>query len=124
MREIRDRYVQSPLEDGIDEETWLEPESGTEVLRRAGFEKVSVVTEAFAGRFAVPEEALAWSLAWPVGAARVATLHTEARASFLAEVRQALARSDLGWRFVFNFYVGEQGFAVGAPSERGGPAQN
>jgi SAM-dependent methyltransferase len=51
IREIRDRYGQSAVDDGLDEATWLRTRSGSEVLRKAGFEEVVVETETFTWRF-------------------------------------------------------------------------
>ena len=117
MREIRDRYAPGPMDDGLDEETWLEPRRGAEVLEEAGFENVRVQTEEFEGRFDSPDEALAWSLAWPVGAAKISQLDRKARESFLEEARQAVARCDLAWRFAFHFYVAERPAVRGLPVE-------
>jgi SAM-dependent methyltransferase len=89
----------------LDEETWIYPERGSEVLRRAGFARVSVTTERFAGRFADAEQALRWTLAWPCGSARLARLEAPKRDAFLAETRQALAAADLSWHFAFNIYL-------------------
>jgi ubiquinone/menaquinone biosynthesis C-methylase UbiE len=106
IREIRERYVQNAVDDGLDEATWLRPESGSAVLRRAGFEAVAVQTELFTGAFASAEDALAWSLAWPVAAARLALLDPQARDSFREDARRAVASCDLSWRFAVNFFVG------------------
>jgi SAM-dependent methyltransferase len=89
----------------LDEDTWLYPENGSEVLRRAGFANVSVQTAKFAGRFADSEHALQWTLAWPCGSARLARLAGSQREPFLAQARHALADADLAWNFVFNIYV-------------------
>jgi SAM-dependent methyltransferase len=89
----------------LDEETWLDPERGSEVLRCAGFADVSVKTEQFAGRFAGAGKALQWTLAWPCGSARLERLEAAERDAFLAEARQALAGADLSWTFVFNIYL-------------------
>jgi SAM-dependent methyltransferase len=106
IREIRDRYGQSAVDDGLDEATWLRTRSGSEVLRKAGFEEVVVETETFTGTFASADEAFNWSLAWPVAGAKLAQLDAGARDSFLEDARRALTSSDLSWRFVFNLYVG------------------
>lgn len=89
----------------LDEETWLYPERGGEVLRRAGFADVTVKRERFAGRFSGAEQALQWTLAWPCGAARFARLDVRMRDAFLAEARQVLAGADLSWNFVFNVFI-------------------
>ena len=95
----------------LDEETWLRPETGSEMLRRAGFASVSVETQTFTGRFADAEEALDWTLAWPCGSARLARLGASAREAFLADAREALADSDLSCTFVFSLYVADKGAA-------------
>jgi len=89
----------------LDERTWLGPDRGSAELRRVGFERVSVRRESFAGSFADTDEALAWSLAWPHTASRLAQLDPGLRERFLREAHQALLGSDLSWRFVFNFYL-------------------
>jgi trans-aconitate methyltransferase len=89
----------------LDEETWLHPDRGSEVLRRAGFASVSVKRERFAGRFSDAEQALQWTLAWPCGAGRLARLDVRKRDAFIAEARQALASADLSWNFVFNVHI-------------------
>lgn len=89
--------------EALDEATWLSPQHGSEVLRQAGFASVSARTEFFSGSFADVEEALAWSLAWPLGAARLAQLDPRRREQFFADAREALAGSKLSWRFAFNF---------------------
>lgn len=92
----------------LDEETWLYPERGSELLRRAGFACVSVQTETFTGAFEDVEEALQWALAWPCGSARLARLDARARDAFLADAREALAGTDLSWTFVVNFYFADK----------------
>jgi len=92
----------------LDEETWLYPETGSELLRRAGFACVSVQTETLTGRFEDVEEALQWTLAWPCGAARLERLNASAQGAFLAHARSALAGSDLSWTLVFNLFVADK----------------
>jgi hypothetical protein len=89
----------------LDEETWFYREQGSAVLRRAGFADMSVETAEFAGRFADPEQALHWTLAWPCGSARFARLHAPERDAFIAEAREVLAGADLSWNFAFNIYI-------------------
>jgi SAM-dependent methyltransferase len=89
----------------LDEETWLYPERGRELLRRAGFAEVSVKPERFAGRFADADQALEWSLAWPCCSARLERLDVGRHEKFLAEARAALAGADISWKFVFNIYL-------------------
>ena len=89
----------------LDEDTWSSPESGADVLRRAGFASVTATTEVFTGRFRDAEQALAWELAWPLTAARLAPLDPAAREDLIAAARETLAGADLAWRFVFNFFV-------------------
>ncbi len=105
LREVREHYVQEQLDDGLDEDTWLDPHLGCEVLSRAGFGRVSVRTEAFTGTFDAPEQALRWSLTWPVAAATVDALRPRSREALLADPRPPLAGCDLSWSFAFNFYV-------------------
>ena len=103
VAELLDRYA---VAGGVlDEASWLRPDRGSSELRRAGFASVSVRRESFAGSFADPEEALTWSLAWPLTAARLARLDPGLRERFLGEAREALAGSDLSWRFAFNIYL-------------------
>jgi SAM-dependent methyltransferase len=89
----------------LDEETWLHPGQGSDVLRSAGFRNVLVKAEIFTGRFADAEAALQWTLAWPCGSARLARLDTRKRDAFLEDARRALAGADLSWSFVFNVYL-------------------
>jgi ubiquinone/menaquinone biosynthesis C-methylase UbiE len=103
--ELLARHAPSDKGYALDEGRWLDPERGSEVLRRAGFTHVSVSAERFAGRFADAEQALQWTLAWPCGSARVARLDGPARDAFLAEARQALAGADLSWHLAFNIYL-------------------
>jgi hypothetical protein len=100
---LLDRYAGEV--DALDEETWLSPERGSEVLRQAGFASVSVRTEFFTGSFAHAEEALAWSLAWPLATVRLGRLDRRRREHFFADAREALAGSDRAWSFAFNFYL-------------------
>lgn len=90
---------------GLDEETWLHAERGCEVLRAAGFASVGAHAETFSGAFAGVEDALAWALAWPPTAARLARLDPPGRETVLGDARAALAGADLAWRFAFNLYV-------------------
>jgi ubiquinone/menaquinone biosynthesis C-methylase UbiE len=101
--EILERYAGAV--EGLDEETWLSPERGREILREAGFASVSVETELFTGSFGDAEEALAWSLAWPLSATRLGRLDSRRCQRFLADAREAIANSDLSWNFAFNFFV-------------------
>ena len=103
--ELLDRYGAAVPDDGLDEDTWLRAEDGSAVLRRAGFADVSVTTESFEGRFADAEEALAWSLAWPLTAAGFARLDPARRERLRRDSLEALAGSSLSWRFVFNLYL-------------------
>jgi SAM-dependent methyltransferase len=89
----------------LDEATWSTAETGAELLRRAGFVRVAATTELFTGRFADAQQALAWSLAWPLTAADLAALDPSARQEFLAAAREALRHADLSWRFAVNYYV-------------------
>ena len=89
----------------LDEGTWLKPDRGRSKLRRVGFESVSVRRESFTGTFVDADEALAWSVAWPLTTSRLARLDPGLRERFLREAHQALVGSDLSWRFVFNFYL-------------------
>ena len=106
--EILARHAAVEPGSGLDEETWMHPDSGCGVLRGAGFDGVSVHTETFSGRFASGDDALAWTLAWPVRAARLARLDARSRDAILAEIRAAVASSDRSWRFVFNFYLAQR----------------
>lgn len=103
--ELLDRHSAPIGMEVLDEETWLRPEQGSLALRRAGFADVSVRSEAFSGSFADPEEALVWTLGWPLTASRVARLHSGCRERFRRESLEALAGSHLSWRSVFNFYA-------------------
>jgi SAM-dependent methyltransferase len=95
----------------LDEETWQDPERGSELLHHAGFPEVSVKTESFTGRFDDPQQALGWSLAWPSRAARLAQLDPKEQEAFLAETRCAFAETDLSWSFVFNIYLASKAAA-------------
>jgi hypothetical protein len=89
----------------LDEETWLHPGPGSDVLKSAGFLNILVKGESFTGRFADVEAALQWTLAWPCGSARLARLDTRKRDAFLEDARRALAGADLSWSFFFNIYL-------------------
>ena len=103
--ELLDRHGAPATRGVLDEETWLRPEQGCATLRHAGFADVSVRSESFGGSFTNPEEALAWALAWPLTASRVAQLDSASREGLRRESLKALACSQLSWRSVFNFYV-------------------
>jgi SAM-dependent methyltransferase len=92
----------------LDEETWFDPERGTDVLRGAGFADVVVKSERFTGRFADAEAALRWTLAWPCGCSRSARLDPRERDAFLKDARRALAGADLSWNFAFNVYLADK----------------
>ena len=100
---VIDRYA-APAE-GLDETTWAAPERGRGILRDAGFTGVSTETHAFDCVFADAEEALAWVVASPVTASRLARLDPERRAELFAEAHEALADAGLAGSFAFNFYV-------------------
>ena len=101
--EILDRYA-AP-DDTLDEETWAMGGRGCDVLREAGFTSVSVQTQSFSGEFANAGDALAWVVAWPLVAARLARLDPRRRGLVLSRAREALATTSLSWSFAFNFYV-------------------
>jgi SAM-dependent methyltransferase len=103
--ELLDRYGAPAPNEELDEDTWQSPERGSSVLRRAGFADVSVRTESFTGSFADADEALAWSLSWPLTASRLARLDSARRERLRRESLHALASSHLSWRFVFNVYL-------------------
>ena len=92
----------------LDERTWMDPEAGVGALRGAGFDPVSVVTETSEGEFADADHAIAWVLAWPLVAARVAQLDEAARAASLREAREAAGDAGLAWRVTLHFYVAVQ----------------
>jgi len=69
---LLDRYAVAP--GVLDESTSLSPDRGSSELRRLGFESVSVRRESFTGSFVDTDEALAWSVAWPLTASRLARL--------------------------------------------------
>jgi SAM-dependent methyltransferase len=103
--ELLDRYGAPAPSEALDEATWQSPERGGSVLRRAGFANVSFRSESFDGNFADADEALAWSLGWPLIASRLERLDSARRERFRRESLQILAGSRLSWRFVFNFYL-------------------
>ena len=105
VAEVLERHLAPGKGYTLDEETWLYPEQGTKLLRRAGFARASVKAERFTGRFADPEQALQWSLAWPCRTARIARIDAKEREAVMADARQALAGVDLSWNFVFNIYL-------------------
>jgi SAM-dependent methyltransferase len=102
--EILERYAGQPPTT-VDEETWADRRRGHTVLREAGFVRISVRTETFAGEFADAQRALDWFVAWPLTAARLTQLDPLARERFLDDARKLLATKSLAWKFVFNFYV-------------------
>ena len=89
----------------LDEATWSAAETGAEVLRQAGFARVTTTTEVFTGRFADAEHALAWSLAWPLTAAELSALDPAARERLLTAAREALRDAGLSWRFAIKYFV-------------------
>jgi SAM-dependent methyltransferase len=92
----------------LDEQTWLDPTRGSELLREAGLVRTRVDAVSFAGRFADVEHALAWTLAWPCGSARLARLDARARETFVERARSALGDTDLSWSLAFNVYTAER----------------
>ncbi len=102
--EILDRYA-APAESSVDEETWADPQRGSDILREAGFADVSAQTETFRGEFSDPDDALAWFTAWPLTAARLARLDPRRRERFFTDASDALAATNLSWSFAFNLYV-------------------
>jgi SAM-dependent methyltransferase len=100
---VIDRHV-APAE-GLDEATWAVRERGCAILCDAGFDRVSAETDSFSCTFADAAEALAWVVASPVTASRLARLDTDRRERILAEARTALAAASLAGTFAFNFYV-------------------
>jgi SAM-dependent methyltransferase len=103
--QVLDRYAGAV--ERLDEETWLSVERGSAALRDGGFAILSIETEFFTGSFSDVEEALRWSLAWPLATARVARLDPSRREQFVAEAQRALEGADLSWRFAFNFYIAQ-----------------
>jgi ubiquinone/menaquinone biosynthesis C-methylase UbiE len=103
--ELFDHYRARAPSEALDERAWLSPERGSSVLRRTGFASVSVTTESFTGAFSDADEALAWSVAWPRTASRLASLDSSLRERFLRDARRALVGKGLSWRFAFNFYL-------------------
>ena len=107
VREALERHGARDTYD-LDERTWMDPGAGVDALRGAGFDPVSVVTETFEGRFADADHAMAWVLAWPLVAARVAQLDEAARTASLREAREAAGDADLAWHVTLHFYVAVQ----------------
>jgi SAM-dependent methyltransferase len=103
--ELLDHHGAPAPSEVLDEDTWQSPERGSSVLRRAGFGDVSVRSESLTGRFANADEALAWSLCWPLTASRLARLDSARRERLRSESLQALASSSMSWRFAFNIYL-------------------
>jgi len=81
--ELLDRYATA--RGGLDEGTWLSPDRGSSELRRIGFASVSVKRETFTGSFADADQALVWSLAWPLTATRLARVDPRLRERFLGD---------------------------------------
>ena len=107
VREAPERHGARDTYD-LDERTWMDPETGADALRGAGFDPVSVVTETFEGHFADADHAVAWVLAWPLVAARLTQLDEAARAASLREAREAADDAQPGWRLTSHFYVAVQ----------------
>lgn len=103
--QLLDRYAQQ--DDSLDEETWAKGQLGSDLLHTAGFTSVSVETESFSGEFADAEDTLAWAVAWPLAAARLARLDPRRREEFFSSARKALSATSLSWTFAFNFYVAQ-----------------
>ncbi|HLL08327.1 MAG TPA: methyltransferase domain-containing protein [Nocardioidaceae bacterium] len=103
--QLLDRYGAQAQYDVLDEDTWLRLEEGASVLTHAGFADVRATSESFGGSFAGPEEALAWALAWPLTAARVARLDSVRREQLRREALEGIAGSSLCRRLVFNYYL-------------------
>lgn len=100
--ELVDLYA-APAEH-LDERTWAVPRHGVDILQRAGFARVSAETRSFDCAFADAEEALAWVVASPVTASRLARLDPERRELLYREARGALEVRLTG-SFSFNYYV-------------------
>ena len=105
IAEVLKRHAPLDTGDALDEERWLYPEQGSELLRRAGFAEVSVSTARFEGRFTDKGQALQWSLAWPCRSARLARLDDSTHRAIAADALEALSGGDLSWAFVFNIYL-------------------
>jgi SAM-dependent methyltransferase len=101
--EIIDRYVARA--EHLDERTWAVPARGVDILWSAGFTRISAETCSFDCAFADAEEALAWVVASPVTASRLARVDPGRRAQLSIEARDALANASLAGSFSFNYYV-------------------
>jgi len=101
--ELVDRYA-APAEH-LDERTWAVPARGVEILEGAGFTRVSAETHSFDCAFGDADAALAWVVASPVTASRLARLDLERRELLYREARDALAGARLTGSFSFNYYV-------------------
>jgi SAM-dependent methyltransferase len=84
---LLDRYGVRGAGVPLDEDTWSDPGRGGSLLRRAGFERVSIARTSFTGRFANAREAVGWSVSWPLRASRLTRLDHGAQERLLTEAR-------------------------------------
>lgn len=88
----------------LDEDTWADPGTGSEVLRSAGFDSVVSTSGRLEGQFTSADAAVEWTLAWPDYGETFAALTGHDKERFLEESRTVLAGVDLEWWFEINYY--------------------
>lgn len=89
----------------LDESTWACATDGSRELREAGFAAVRVVRAPLSGRYASPETALDWTLAWPSYGETFDRLEPSIQAEVRAEAVTAIdAAGDLDWQCEVNIY--------------------
>ena len=93
--------------DILDEETWAHAEQGIAVLSDAGF-IAEAVTERLDGRYAGPEAAFEWALAWPAYRETFSEFSEAGRESFRAAALKAAADAPMEWWFAINYFLGQK----------------
>lgn len=94
----------------LDESTWACTGDGTHELREAGFAAVRIVRASLSDRYASPETALDWTLAWPSYGEAFDKLEPSIQAAVRAEAVKAIeATGDLGWHYDVNIYNAQCG---------------
>lgn len=89
----------------LDESAWARAADGCRDLREAGFAKVHVVNVPLSGRYASPETAVDWTLAWPSYGETFDRLDPTIQAAVRAEAVTAIkATGDLDWHYEVNIY--------------------
>jgi SAM-dependent methyltransferase len=94
----------------LDETSWADRGRGSDLLRRAGLERVRATSEEMSGFYASPRAAVEFMLAFPNYGETLDALEPGARAAVRAAAAGAVRSSaDLAWWAVVNFYEAIRG---------------